>query len=409
MPLDQGFPSTAQEYYDGQIDLTKMLIDDQAATFVVRAAGDSMLGIDIRSGDESLITRSKHPLNGGCRGRDPERLAHAEAAFPNVGIQSRPAQRLLEQVRAQFLRHFEALHVLHQERREFSVSEQGRIAYSVRAAYTAAHRRTLDQIEGVRQPLPLGRLLRMTEMWAALAGAVVGAIVGGLLSAWVGSKQTAKVLKHETDMAAAERKEAQRADEERRHSAAADHLITALAEYMTLSGSVHDGGRAVEHFVRMATTADVHRDRDRRTAALLQASASYAHALPEEVRERWDALIWVVRFNSAKQSERSDGDRRRDYSDLRNYSEYVRRSLTAVTAKHPMPPHYPAPDVRREERKPWGYSPEDAEKEPDLTDWQLSDRLVGRVSFSTGELRWYGPNGLVEDLPRAEAAPTAED
>ncbi len=39
----------------------------------------------------------------------------------------------------------------------------------------------------------------MTEMWAALVGAVVGAVVRGLLSAWVGSKQTARVLKHEIE------------------------------------------------------------------------------------------------------------------------------------------------------------------------------------------------------------------
>lgn len=248
----------------------------------------------------------------------------------------------------------------------------------------------------------------MTEMWAALVGAVVGAVVGGLLSAWVGSKQTARVLKHETDMAAAERREAQRADEARRHSSAADHLIRAMAEYMALGERTHEDGRAAEYFVRMVTTEDVHRDRDRRTAALLQASASYAHALPGEVRERWDALIWLVRFNSSKQSQRSDSDRRRDYSDMRNYSEYVRRSLTSVTGNQPMPPHYFAPDVRREEPKPWGYRPEDAGKEPDLTDWQLSDRLVGRVSFSTGKLRWYGPNGLVEDLSREEATPAEE-
>lgn len=242
-------------------------------------------------------------------------------------------------------------------------------------------------------------------MWAALVGAVVGAVVGGLLSAWVGSKQTAKVLKHETDMSTAERREAQRADEARRHSAAADHLITALAGYMALGERTQEDGRAVEYFVRMVTTEDVHRDRDRRTAALLQASASYAHALPGEVRERWDALIWLVRFNSSKQYERSDSDRRRDYNDMRNYSEYTRRSLSAVSADYPMPPHHLAPDVRREERKPWGYQPEDAGKEPDLTDRQLSTSLVGRVSLSTGELRWYGPNGLIEDLSREEATP----
>lgn len=242
-------------------------------------------------------------------------------------------------------------------------------------------------------------------MWAALVGAVVGAVVGGLLSAWVGSKQTAKVLKHETDMAAAERKEAQRAEEARRHSSAADHLITALAEYMTLSERVRDGGDAAAHFVRMATTEDVHRDRDRRTAALLQASASYAHALPEEVRARWDALIWLVRFSSSMQADRSDTDRWRDYSDLRNYGEYVRRSLTAVTEDYPMPPNYSAPDARREDRRPWGYSPKDDKNEPDLTDWQLTSRLVGKVTFNTGETRWYGPNGLVEELPRQDGLP----
>lgn len=39
-----GFPSPAQDYYDGPIDLTSMLVDDQAATFIVRASGHSMTG-----------------------------------------------------------------------------------------------------------------------------------------------------------------------------------------------------------------------------------------------------------------------------------------------------------------------------------------------------------------------------
>ncbi|WP_374168985.1 MULTISPECIES: LexA family protein [Microbacterium] len=59
-----GFPSPAQDYYDGPIDLTEMLIDDQAATFLVRAAGDSMSGAGISSGDEILVDRSKHPRDG---------------------------------------------------------------------------------------------------------------------------------------------------------------------------------------------------------------------------------------------------------------------------------------------------------------------------------------------------------
>lgn len=231
----------------------------------------------------------------------------------------------------------------------------------------------------------------MTEMLAAL----LGALVGGLLSAWVGSRQTAKVLKHETEMAAEERGEAQRADEARRRSLAADQLIAALASYITVGASIRDRSAS---FVRITATVDVHHERDVRAAALLRASSTYSHALPEEVRERWDALMWMVRFNQSKQPDRSERTRGRDASDLLNYIEYVRRSLVAVSEGEPMPPHYLAPNVRREEARVWGYKPED-DTEPDLSDWQLRDRLVGKVTFNTGEVRWYGPNGLVAELP----------
>ncbi len=235
----------------------------------------------------------------------------------------------------------------------------------------------------------LARLHIMTEMLAAL----LGALLGGLLSAGVSAWQTGKVLKHETAMAAAERREAERTEDARRQSVVADQLIAALASYLTIAEGRLE---AAAHFVRVRTTEDVHRDRDRRASALLESGASYAHSLPLPVRERWDALVWLVRFNTSKQPERSDDDRRRDYSDLLNYSEYVRRSLRAVSEDDPMPPPYPAPDVRRAEHRIWGYKPATGSNEPDLSDWQLSSRLVGEVTFSTGEVRWYGPNGLVE-------------
>lgn len=59
-----GFPSPAQDYYDGPIDLTSMLVEDQAATFIVRAAGHSMTGAGISDGDELLVDRSKRPQHG---------------------------------------------------------------------------------------------------------------------------------------------------------------------------------------------------------------------------------------------------------------------------------------------------------------------------------------------------------
>lgn len=238
----------------------------------------------------------------------------------------------------------------------------------------------------------------MTEMLAAL----LGAIVGGGLSAWVGSRQTAKVLKHETDLAATERREAQRADEDRRRSFAADQLIAALADFTTVKVDVRDNSEA---FVRVPTTEEVHRERTARASALLQAGSSHAHALPPELRERWDALTWLVRFNQSKQPDRSTDLRRRDANDLLNYIEYVRQSLCAVCGDVPLPPHYPAPDVRRDGRRPWGFEPDEGCEEPDLTEWHLSARLVGKVNFTSGKVRWYGPNGQVVDLPQdAEAS-----
>lgn len=59
-----GFPSPAQDYYDGPIDLTDMLVEDRAATFIVRAAGDSMTEAGISDGDELLVDRSKTPRHG---------------------------------------------------------------------------------------------------------------------------------------------------------------------------------------------------------------------------------------------------------------------------------------------------------------------------------------------------------
>lgn len=235
----------------------------------------------------------------------------------------------------------------------------------------------------------------MTELLAAL----LGAIVGGVLSAWVGSRQTAKVLKHETELAAAERQEAKRADDERRITSAADQLIAALAEFT--APSRHDEDRT-SAFVRILATADVHSARAARASALLQAGFSNAHALPTEIRSRWETLTWLVRFCSAQIENRSESLRRRDASDLLNYCEYMRRSLCALGDNYPVQPDYPAPDMRRTDDRPWGFKPEDGDNEPDLTDWHFDSRVVGEVRFTSGEVRWYGPNGQVEDLPGEE-------
>lgn len=53
-----GFPSPAQDYYNGPIDLNAHLIGDPTSTFIVRVAGDSMVGAGIFDGDEVIVDRS---------------------------------------------------------------------------------------------------------------------------------------------------------------------------------------------------------------------------------------------------------------------------------------------------------------------------------------------------------------
>jgi DNA polymerase V len=59
-----GFPSPAQDYSDTQIDLTKILIRDELATFIVQVSGDSMEGAGIFDGDKLIVDRSIEPRDG---------------------------------------------------------------------------------------------------------------------------------------------------------------------------------------------------------------------------------------------------------------------------------------------------------------------------------------------------------
>lgn len=53
-----GFPSPAEQYSQGALDLNELLVKRRAATFFVRADGDSMLGAGIRPGDILVVDRS---------------------------------------------------------------------------------------------------------------------------------------------------------------------------------------------------------------------------------------------------------------------------------------------------------------------------------------------------------------
>jgi DNA polymerase V len=59
-----GFPSPADDYIDRSLDLNEHLIKHPAATFYVRASGNSMIGAGIHSGDLLIVDRALEPKDG---------------------------------------------------------------------------------------------------------------------------------------------------------------------------------------------------------------------------------------------------------------------------------------------------------------------------------------------------------
>lgn len=62
--VQAGFPSPADDYIEAQLDLNEYLIKHPAATFFVRAEGQSMIGANIQSGDLLIVDRSLSPTHG---------------------------------------------------------------------------------------------------------------------------------------------------------------------------------------------------------------------------------------------------------------------------------------------------------------------------------------------------------
>lgn len=64
VPVCCGFPSPAEQYAESPLDLNELLITRPAATYFVRAAGDSMQGAGIREGDILVVDRSLEAQEG---------------------------------------------------------------------------------------------------------------------------------------------------------------------------------------------------------------------------------------------------------------------------------------------------------------------------------------------------------
>lgn len=62
--IKAGFPSPAQDYLEGTIDLNKELVRHPATTFYGRVKGNSMIDAGIKEGDLLVIDKSLEPQDG---------------------------------------------------------------------------------------------------------------------------------------------------------------------------------------------------------------------------------------------------------------------------------------------------------------------------------------------------------
>lgn len=62
--VSAGFPSPADDYLEGRLDLNDHLIRNPAASFFVRVQGDSMINAGIHTGDILLVDRSLEAKDG---------------------------------------------------------------------------------------------------------------------------------------------------------------------------------------------------------------------------------------------------------------------------------------------------------------------------------------------------------
>ena len=62
--VQAGFPSPADDFIEQHLDLNEYLIQHPAATFLVRAKGQSMINAGIFSGDILIVDKSLEPTHG---------------------------------------------------------------------------------------------------------------------------------------------------------------------------------------------------------------------------------------------------------------------------------------------------------------------------------------------------------
>jgi DNA polymerase V len=59
-----GFPSPADDHFDSPLDFNEPIIENPAATFAVRVAGESMTGAGNFPGDIAVVNRARTAFDG---------------------------------------------------------------------------------------------------------------------------------------------------------------------------------------------------------------------------------------------------------------------------------------------------------------------------------------------------------
>jgi DNA polymerase V len=104
--VSAGFPSPADDYLEGSLDLNEYFIRHPAATFYVRASGDSMRGAGIFDGDLLIVDRAVACPDGAIA----ERTGNAQAPDDRNWLKIQALELRVQTIRSVSARF--ALHVL---------------------------------------------------------------------------------------------------------------------------------------------------------------------------------------------------------------------------------------------------------------------------------------------------------
>lgn len=88
-PVHAGFPSPADDFTEGPLDLNRLVIKHPEATFFARVEGDSMKDEGIAEGDILVVDKSLEPYDG-CLA-----VAFIDGEFTLKRVQIRPDKILL--------------------------------------------------------------------------------------------------------------------------------------------------------------------------------------------------------------------------------------------------------------------------------------------------------------------------